>query len=98
MKERVLMVWDIYDGVRSGVALYRGEPHYFDCEFDDEAGGYTNVFRLWPIDQNLLTQATEQWQIYRSWELRFHSGEVAVETHPGNRGQNARYERDRGSN
>jgi hypothetical protein len=92
LKERVLMVWDIYDGVRSGVALYRGEPHYFDCEFEDEAGGYTDVFRLWPIDQHLLSQAVEKWQIYRSWELRFHSGEVLVETHPGNRGQNARYD------
>jgi hypothetical protein len=50
------------------------------------------VFRLWPIDQHLLSQAAEQWQIYRSWELCFHSGEVTVETHPGNRGQNARYD------
>ena len=50
MKDRVLMVWDIYDGVRSGVALYRGELHCFDCQFDRERGGYTDVFLLWPID------------------------------------------------
>jgi len=92
MKERVLMVWDIYDGVRSGVALYRGEPHYFDCEFDREIGDYTDVFRLWPIGANLLQLAIEQWQIYRAWERRFHSGELTVETHPGHRGQNARYD------
>lgn len=91
IKEPVLMVWDYYDGVRSGVALYLGEPHYFDCEFD-HAAGYTNVFRLWPMNQTLLALATEQWRIYRAWERRFHSGEVSVETHPGNRGQNSRYD------
>jgi hypothetical protein len=92
MKERVLMVWDIYDGVRSGIALFRGEPHYFDCEFDSEVDDYSTTFRLWPMDENLLKQATEQWMIYRSWERRFHSGEVTLATHPGNRGQNARYD------
>ena len=86
------MVWDLYDGVRSGVALYFGAPHYFDCEFDSSAGDYTDVFRLWPMDQSLLELAAEQWQIYRAWEHRFHSGEVSVETHPGYRGQNARYD------
>jgi hypothetical protein len=90
--EHVYMVWDLYDGARSGLACFRGQPHYFDCELDPVDGGYTEIYRLWPIDQGLLALATEQWQIYRSWERRFHSGEESVETHPGHRGQNARYD------
>jgi hypothetical protein len=35
---------------------------------------------------------TKQWQIYRAWERRFHSGGLTVETHPGPRGKNARYD------
>jgi len=92
MKERVLMVWDIYDGVRSGIALYGAEPYYFDCEFDSGEGDYTDVFCLWPMPNELLRLATEQWHIYRAWERKFHSGEVPSGTHPGNRGQSARYD------
>jgi len=36
--------------------------------------------------------AMEQWKIFRTWELRFHLGEVPVETHPGYGSQNARYD------
>ena len=92
MKERVLMVWDFFDGVRSGVALYSGEPHYFDCEFDTDADDFAGVFRLWRIDRVLLALAIEQWQIYRDWEHRFHSAEADLNSHPGNRGQNAGYD------
>jgi hypothetical protein len=92
VKERVLMVWDVYDGVRSGIALYLGEPHYFDCEFDKKACDYTEVFKLWTIDPELLTLAVEHWEIYRAWEYRYHSGEVPVTTHPGNRGLYPRYD------
>jgi hypothetical protein len=90
--ERVYMVWDLHDGARSGLACFRGEPHYFDCELDRTHGGYNDIYQLWPIDQELLALATEQWQLYSKWERRFHSGEVSVETHPGHRGQNARYD------
>jgi hypothetical protein len=86
------MVWDFYDGVRSGLACFRGAPYHFDCEFDGVRGEYSEIYQLWPIDQEFLALSTEQWQIYRAWEHRFHSGEVSVETHPGHRGQNARYD------
>jgi hypothetical protein len=90
--ERVYMVWDIYDGVRSGIADYRGRPHYFDCALDPDNGGYADAYELWPIDRQLLALATERWALYRAWERRFHSGEVPGETHPGHRGQNHRYD------
>ncbi len=90
--EPVYMVWDLYDGVRSGLASYGGAPHYFECELDQVQGGYAERYLLWPIDQKLLTLATEQWQIYRAWEMSFHLGEVPIETHPGYRGQSPRYD------
>ena len=90
MYERVHMVWDLYDGVRSGLAEYCGAPHYFECVFRD--GDYTDSFELRPVDPVLLTEATEQWLIYRAWERRFHSGEVLLETHPGHGGIVPRYD------
>jgi len=86
------MIWETYDGVRSGLASYRGTAHYFNCPLDRTRGEYADFFELWPINQALLGLANEQWHIYRAWERRFHSGDVPLETHPGHRGQNARYD------
>lgn len=90
--ERVHMVWDFYDGVRSGIADYRGAPNHFDCAFDGDKDEYSDVYRLWPVDSELLDLATEQWHRYTAWERRVHSGEVSRETHPGHRGQDPRYD------
>jgi hypothetical protein len=90
--EPVYMVWDYYDGILSGIASYAGAPHYFELTFDPAQDDYSEVYELWPIDQPLLNLAQEQWQIYRAWEMRFHLGEVSGETHPGHRGQDARYD------
>ena len=90
--EHVYLVWDFYDGVRSGIAGYRGSPHYFDCEFDHGVDDYSPSFRLWPIDKEIFDLALEQWQIYRAWERIYISGGVSAESHPGNRGQDRRYD------
>src|SRR5689334_6536624 len=84
------MVWDLYDGIRSGLAEYRGAPYYFECVFQND--DYTDSFELRPVDATLLAEATEQWLIYRAWERRFHSGEVSLETHPGHGGIVPRYD------
>lgn len=86
------MVWDLYDGVRSGIADYAGQPHYFNCLFDEGAGDFSDDFELTPVEHELLTLAQEQWAIYRAWELEFHSGRVELDTHPGHRGVNTRYD------
>ena len=92
MTEHVYMVWDIYDGVRSGIADYAGKPHYFNCVFDKDACDHTNEFELTPVDSELLKLAKEQWGIYRAWERRFHSGSEELDTHPGHRGTDPRYD------
>lgn len=92
MREHVYMVWDIYDGVRSGIADYLGEPHYFECVVDDQEQEYSNNFELKPIDRETLLEAQEQWSIYRAWEAKFHGGSEVLETHPGHGGVNQRYD------
>ena len=91
MNERVYMVWGYYDGVRSGIADYDGEPHYFESKFNDVADEYDNEFELTPLDDETLEKAVEQWKIYRTWEIRFHSGKESVDTHPQNDRENSRY-------
>ena len=92
MSDHVYMVWDFYDGVRSGIAEYSGAPHYFECIFDNQEQEYSDTFILKPIDQETLFEAKEQWSIYKAWEARFHGGSEPLETHPGHGGVNLRYD------
>ena len=92
MTDRVYMVWDYYDGVRSGIADYDGKPHYFECPFDDEADEYGDSYELYSISDETLELALEQWAIYRAWELKFHSGKESHDPHPGHGGVDSRYD------
>ena len=92
MSNRVYMVWDYYDGVRSGIADYDGQPHYFECQFDTDADEFSDRYDLYRISDETLELALEQWAIYRDWELRFHSGSEPHETHPGHGGIDGRYD------
>jgi hypothetical protein len=89
--ERVYTVWDYYDGPRSGVADYSGKPHHYVCEWDPSADDYAETFVLNAIDKETLSLVLEQWRIWRDWELAFHRGERAQETHPKLPGQDKRY-------
>jgi hypothetical protein len=90
--QRVVTVWDFYDGPRTGISFHCGVPHHFDCQWDNEADEYSDVYLLSPVSKELLSHAEEQWQIFRQWELAFHQGEVPAYSHPGNKGQNCRYD------
>ncbi len=92
MAEYVYMVWDLYDGVRSGIADYRSKPHFFESLFHDDDDRCIDEFKLTPIDSRTLELAQEQWAIYRAWEKRFHSGAEPLETHPGHGGVDTRYD------
>jgi hypothetical protein len=50
-----------------------------------------SCFRLKPIAPAALAEVLEQSQIFRSWELSFHRGEVEQDTHPALPGQSARF-------
>jgi hypothetical protein len=90
--ERVYTVWNYYDGPLTGLADYGATAHYFARKFDPAMDEYTNLFSLSPISDDTLQLALEQWAIWRAWELAFHSGKVALESHPGHGGRDARYD------
>jgi hypothetical protein len=88
-----MMIWDFYDGPRTGLAQFNGNPHYFKCLWDESKSNYSENFKLSPIDASFLNAANKNWEHYRKWELKFHNGLIAVETHPGNRGLNLEYDK-----
>ena len=54
---------DYFDGPRGGIADYQGRPHLYESIFDDDAGEYSDIFRLSPIPEDLFELALEDWQI-----------------------------------
>lgn len=75
-------VTDWYDGPRSGIADYQGSPYLYQSEYLDTSPSDMDAFLLIPIDQDVFQLALEDWAIWRRWEIAFHSGETAPETHP----------------
>jgi hypothetical protein len=90
--ERVYSVTDYFDGPRSGVADFFGQPHRYQCRFDEKLDDWTESFILTPISSDTLALELEQWEIWRKWEVAFHRGDVPQSSHPGFGGQNARYD------
>jgi hypothetical protein len=84
--ERVLQIWDYYDGVRSGVALFNGVPHYFECIWDESVSNYSDLFHLYPVSEEFRQKADQQWAIFRS-ERR-----AAEKAHPGHDKINSDYD------
>lgn len=89
--EAVHTVWDYFDGPRTGLADYRGLPHYFVCQFDTAADDYSDLFTLALVDDETLALALKQWAIWRKWEAAFHTGAATQDSHPGIKGNNATY-------
>jgi hypothetical protein len=80
--ERVFTVTDYYDGPRKGIATHQGEPHLYECIFDEAKDGYLELFRLTPLDARTFQLAIEDWNIWQRWKLAFHAGEADIATHP----------------
>ena len=90
--ERVYAIWDLYDGVRTGVADLNGAPHYFASQFDEGQDLYSDNFKLYPVSAEFVDRTLRHWAIFRAWELQFHNDKVAIETHPGHGGVNREYD------
>jgi len=80
--EEVFTVTDYHDGPRTGVANFRGQPHFYDCIFDEAQDEYSDLYRLTPISQRIFELATEDWAIWKKWESAYHSGKVTLQSHP----------------
>lgn len=90
--ERVHTIWDLYDGVRTGIADLNGAPHYFACLYDEGTDDYSDNFRLYPVPPEFMQRAMRNWDIYRAWERTFHNGETDLTTHPGHGGLQVEYD------
>ena len=90
--ERVHVIWDLYDGVRTGIADLDVVPHYFASQFDEGADDYSDNFKLYPVGPEFMQRAMRNWDIYRAWERKFHSGEADLRTHPGHGGIDTEYD------
>ena len=80
--ERVYTVLDYYDGPRKGVADFQGQPHLYECVFDELKGNYSESFLLTPLDAESFRFALEDWAIWQRWELAYHTGKADLSTHP----------------
>lgn len=77
--ELVYMIDGYYDGPRSGIASFKGTPHYFESQFDDVKDDYSDSFLLTPLDPTSFKLAMEDWEIWRRWEQAFSSGQVSLD-------------------
>jgi len=73
---------DYYDRPRKGIANYRGQPHLYECIFDEEKDDYSELFQLTPLPNDIFRLAMEDWTIWRQWETVFHAGQTDLSTHP----------------
>ncbi|XXF77041.1 hypothetical protein P2318_28905 [Myxococcaceae bacterium GXIMD 01537] len=83
--EVVYTMTDYYDGPMAGIANYEGRPHAYlrttDVGAEDlhEDG---DLYELWPVDEETLRLALEDWAIWERWEAAFYSGRTTSATHP----------------
>jgi hypothetical protein len=90
--EQVHVIWDLYDGIRSGIANLDGTPHYFASQYDEGLDDYSDNFKLYPVGPEFMRRAVRNLDIYRAWDRKFRNGETNLETHPGHGGIDAEYD------
>ena len=89
--DEVYTVADYWDGPRAGVANFRGEPHVYECIFDEAQDDWSDQYRLTPIGQDALEAVREQWEIWSRWRAAFDAGATLLDTHPALPHERERY-------
>ena len=90
--EKVFTVTEYYDGPRQGVANFKGQPHFYDCIFDEVRSNYSNLYRLTPVGPQILALAEEDCAIWERWESAFRAGNTTRDTHPALPQDRGRYQ------
>lgn len=80
--DRVFTVYYYWDQPRTGVADFKGEPHAFECVFDDRLDNWSWFHLLKPIDSAVLQLVMEQSQIFSRWEDAYRRRQATLETYP----------------
>ncbi len=80
--QQVLTVEYYWDGPKTGVATFKGEPHAYECAFDDRLDEWSWFYLLKPIDPGTLQLVMERWQIWLRWEEAHQTGHTTISTHP----------------
>ncbi|RZS29474.1 hypothetical protein EV193_12117 [Herbihabitans rhizosphaerae] len=81
-----------YDGPRAGIADVDRVPHYFRAVEPIAPDELPERFHVWPADDQVLAWEREQWLIHVRWNDRYEAGTAGVDTHPGHRGTDPRYD------
>ena len=90
--EKVYTVTHYWDHPRGGIADFHGVPHVYQSEFDEEADDWSSTLLLFPIDDETLQLALEDWGRWKRWRAAFHRGEVAPDSHPALPEDEGRYD------
>lgn len=80
--ELVHAVYDYWDQPRSGVADFKGKPHWFERIFDEKRDEYSSEFWLIPLSSKGMVLVKQQFDIFLRWREAFDRGEVDHSTHP----------------
>ena len=77
--ERVLAIHDWYDGPRTGVTEFAGEPYWYRSIYLDtpEWDPDEDRFELTPLTSEMLTRAIELKAIFERWHLARKAGAVS---------------------
>jgi hypothetical protein len=90
--EKIYAVFDYYDGIRTGIADFKGAHHYYERPFDEARGDWADYFLLKPIDEETFRLALEDWAIWQRWYAACQARETTVDTHPALPEDRARHE------
>lgn len=78
----ILYSLDWYDGPRSGVADYNGQPHFFESQWADIGTADEDWFKLSPITKEVFEQEIELWGLWKKWKAAYDAGLTEQEYHP----------------
>jgi hypothetical protein len=72
--DKVYTVNDYWDGPRAGIADFNGQPHYYECQFNEAKDDWSDIFLLKPIDSETLQLAMEDWDSWERWDTAYKEG------------------------
>ena len=79
---RIFTVNEYYDGPVLGVAEFRDALYVYERQWDPALNRYGELFRLAPIEPDLLALVLEDWEIWLRWDSALKRGEADEESHP----------------